>query len=52
MRLLHSPFMTRAVLALVAGVFLLGLSACGRQGNPQPPGPSDKVTYPQIYPPE
>ncbi len=52
MHRLQSSFMTKAVLALMGGVFLLGLSACGRPGAPKPPGPSEKVTYPQIYPPE
>ncbi|MCX5615856.1 hypothetical protein NQF87_02515 [Bombella sp. TMW 2.2559] len=52
MRFFQSSVMKGAMLALMGGIFLLGLSACGRQGSPQPPGPSDKVTYPQIYPPE
>jgi len=33
------------VLALAAGV-----SACGKKGDPSPPGPADQVTYPKIYP--
>lgn len=52
MRFLQSSLMTRTVLALMSSFLLLELSACGRPGNPKPPGPSDKVTYPQIYPPE
>ncbi len=52
MRFLQSSIMTRAMMLLMGGVFLLGLSACGRPGSPKPPGPSEKVTYPQIYPPE
>lgn len=51
-RFLQSSIMTRAALALMSGVLLLGLSACGRPGAPKAPGPSDKITYPQIYPPE
>jgi len=28
----------------------LALSACGRRGNPSPPGPATDVTYPHAYP--
>ncbi|WP_158075920.1 hypothetical protein [Bombella intestini] len=49
---LKSSIMTRVMVVLMGGIFLLGLSACGRPGSPKPPGPSEKVTYPQIYPPE
>lgn len=30
----------------------LGLSACGRNSAPTPPGPDEKVTYPRMYPAE
>ena len=42
----------RALLcAFLLSVFLcLSLSACGRRGDPSPPGPAADVTYPQIYP--
>jgi len=33
------------VVALVAG-----LAACGKKGDPSPPGPDDQVIYPKIYP--
>jgi predicted small lipoprotein YifL len=39
--------MTRIGLILLA---LLALSACGKRGNPEPPGPADKITYPKNYP--
>ena len=26
------------------------LSACGRKGPPNPPGPPDQITYPRAYP--
>jgi predicted small lipoprotein YifL len=26
------------------------LAACGKRGNPEPPGPASKVTYPRAYP--
>jgi predicted small lipoprotein YifL len=35
------------------GVALLGallLTACGKKGPPDPPGPPDKITYPRSYP--
>ncbi|MGC4106967.1 MAG: hypothetical protein QM753_11555 [Thermomicrobiales bacterium] len=44
--------MSRRVLALVALLIagLLPLSACGRKGWPQPPGPPDQIIYPRVYP--
>ncbi len=45
--------MTRAVLLLLVAISLcLPLSACGRRGAPQPPGPPDQVIYPKSYPTE
>lgn len=39
------------VLVLVALlVVAVLLSACGRKGWPQPPGPPDQITYPRTYP--
>jgi predicted small lipoprotein YifL len=29
---------------------LLALAACGRRGDPTPPGPSSAVIYPHTYP--
>jgi predicted small lipoprotein YifL len=26
------------------------LAACGKMGNPSPPGPADQITYPKFYP--
>jgi predicted small lipoprotein YifL len=37
----------KIVLALLAAVTL---TACGKVGPPQPPGPADKVTWPHTYP--
>lgn len=31
----------------VLGLFLAG---CGKKGPPVPPGPTDQVTYPKVYP--
>jgi predicted small lipoprotein YifL len=38
----------RATLVVLALAALL--SACGKKGPPDPPGPADKVTYPRQYP--
>jgi len=27
-----------------------GLAACGKIGDPSPPGPPDQIIYPKIYP--
>ncbi len=35
------------LLALAMGLLL---SACGKKGAPEPPGPPDKITYPKGYP--
>ncbi len=29
---------------------LLGLTACGKKGAPQPAGPGDQISYPRTYP--
>jgi len=39
--------MTRIVLSLAA---LMLLTACGAKNPPDPPGPTDQVTYPKTYP--
>ena len=38
----------RVTLLLAAA--LLALAACGKKAAPMPPGPSDQVTYPRVYP--
>jgi len=35
---------------MVALALGLLLSACGKKGAPDPPGPKDKITYPKSYP--
>jgi predicted small lipoprotein YifL len=39
---------TRSAAAFL--LILLTLTACGKRGSPQPPGPPDQVTYPKVYP--
>jgi predicted small lipoprotein YifL len=41
----------RARLAAVA-LALVSLAACGKRGDPIPPGPEAAVTYPRTYPRE
>lgn len=36
----------RALLLLLA----LPATACGKRGDPAPPGPDEAVTYPRVYP--
>lgn len=36
--------------ALLALALAAALSACGKKGPPDPPGPADKVIYPKQYP--
>lgn len=31
-------------------LLLLALAACGKRGDPVPPGPAGAVTYPRTYP--
>jgi len=40
----------RARLLLALLLAGLALAACGKRGNPEPPGPADKITYPRPYP--
>ena len=40
----------RPILALLLLVSALGLAACGKRGDPSPPGPGDQITYPRPYP--
>ena len=37
-------------IAIIALLGLLALSACGKKGPLQPPGPADQVSYPKTYP--
>ena len=37
-----------AIVALLG--LMLALSACGKKGAPQPPGPADRISYPKAYP--
>lgn len=39
--------MTRAMLALLA---LCALTACGKKGSPEAPGPASELIYPRTYP--
>ncbi|MCT6855662.1 MAG: hypothetical protein M3Z59_04555 [Bombella apis] len=52
MRSIRTTLIKLSLLALVGGSMLFGLNACGQYDDPQPPGPTNKVTYPQPYPPE
>jgi predicted small lipoprotein YifL len=38
----------RAALLLLLAMSVL--TACGKKGPPDPPGPADKITYPKTYP--
>jgi predicted small lipoprotein YifL len=38
----------KAVLALAVVLGLL--TACGKKGPPDPPGPADQITFPKSYP--
>lgn len=40
----------RALLAVALAA--LSLAACGKRGDPIPPGPDEAVTYPRTYPRE
>ncbi len=40
----------RPILALLLLATALGLTACGKRGDPSPPGPTDQITYPRPYP--
>lgn len=37
---------------ILASSLLLTLSACGRKGSPEAPGPANLITYPRSYPTE
>jgi hypothetical protein len=43
-------FKKEALPLLLAFALALTLSACGRKGQPSPPGPATDVTYPHVYP--
>jgi hypothetical protein len=40
----------RPVVTLAVLLALLLLVACGKKGAPDPPGPTDQITYPKAYP--
>ena len=43
--------MIRFLLAATLCCALAGaLTACGKKGDPSPPGPADQVIYPKSYP--
>ena len=42
--------MKLAGLLVIMAVLALGLTACGKKGPPDPPGPADQITYPRSYP--
>lgn len=50
-RLSRPPSMPRRRVATVA-LGLLSLAACGKRGDPVPPGPEAAVTYPRTFPRE
>jgi predicted small lipoprotein YifL len=35
---------------LLAIVCALALTACGKKGAPDPPGPQNEITWPKVYP--
>ncbi len=37
--------------AIVLLLSALALTACGKKGPPDPPGPASEVIYPHAYPP-
>ncbi len=48
-----SRILPRCPLLLILPVLLAlccGLAACGKIGDPSPPGPADKIIYPKFYP--
>jgi hypothetical protein len=40
----------KSALILVTVLAIAMLAACGKKGNPSPPGPPDQITYPRSYP--
>ncbi len=38
------------ILGLTVLLALTLLSACGKKGPPEPPGPPDQVIWPRVYP--
>ncbi len=41
---------SRGVAAVLALLGLLLVTGCGKKGDPSPPGPRDKITWPRVYP--
>lgn len=41
---------TKLVALVVCMAMGSGLSACGKKGSPEAPGPSNHITYPRVYP--
>ena len=39
-----------ALVLAVMSALCCGLAACGKIGDPSPPGPPDKIIYPKFYP--
>jgi predicted small lipoprotein YifL len=42
----------RRAAVLAVALSALSLAACGKRGDPIPPGPEEAVTYPRSYPRE
>ncbi len=40
----------RAALMVVVLLGTVVLTGCGKKGAPDPPGPTDQITYPRTYP--
>jgi len=47
-----SGAMGRRGALLAVALAALSLAACGKRGDPIPPGPDEAVTYPRTYPRE
>ncbi len=42
--------MKAALLIAPLFVAIVLLTACGKKGSPNPPGPANEITYPRTYP--
>ncbi|WP_168194333.1 hypothetical protein [Formicincola oecophyllae] len=45
-------WLCRLMLGVMVSTMALSLTACGKEGDPQPPGPANEITYPRAYPPD